>query len=141
MLIKHYSGTTPKGLHHYILKPLEDEQPDTCVINVGSNRLGNDNSFVIVDDIIKCIQQCRDFGVNRVLVSNITYRPGYEELVKEVNDLLDAKKLIHDFNLIYNDNIKATHIWKDDLHLNNMGREILANNIIDAVNHVHGCTH
>ena len=50
--IKPFSVATPKELHHYISKPQEVEKPDTCVINVGTNRLGKDDSFVIVDDII-----------------------------------------------------------------------------------------
>ena len=139
--IKPYSGATPKELHHYISKHLKDEQPDTCVINVGINSLGKDDLFIIADDIIKCVQRCRDFGANKVLVSSITYRPGHENLIKEVNNILNAKKFTNDFIIIYNDNIKATDIWRDDLHLNNRGRDILANNIINAVNRAHGHAH
>ena len=72
--IETFSGATPKELHHYISKPLDDEQPNTCVINVGINRLDKDHSFVIVDDIINCVQRCRNFEVNKVLESTITYR-------------------------------------------------------------------
>ena len=51
VFIKPFSGATPKELYHYFSKPLEDEQPDTCVIHFGTNRLGKDDSFVIVDDM------------------------------------------------------------------------------------------
>lgn len=134
---KTYLGASPKELHHYIAKPLEDEHPDTCIINVGTNRIGKDDSFVIANDIIKCVNRCKEFGANKVIVSNITYRPGYNKSIKGVNDILHANKILNDFEIIYNDNINASHLWRDNLHLNNNGRDILARNIINVVNQVH----
>ena len=130
VFMKTFIGASPDELHHYMEKHLDEERPDTCIINVGTNRLGKDDAFKIAEDIIKCVDRCRKFGVNKILVSAITYRPAYRELIKQVNDLLDAKRFINDFTLIYNNNIKADHIWRDGLHL--------ANNIIDALNRMHG---
>ena len=135
---KTFPGATPKELHYYIAKPLEDEKPDSCVISVGQNRIGKDKPAVIVTDMIECANRCKDYGVNQVLVSSLTCRPGHDRDINEVNALLKSKQFTHDFTLIFNENIHASYIWRDDIHLNNLGRDIIANNIINAVNRAHG---
>ena len=47
-------------LHHYMEKHLDEERLDTCIINVGRIRLGKDDDFKIVENIIKCVD--RDAG-------------------------------------------------------------------------------
>ena len=113
---KTFPGATPKELHYYIAKPLEDEKPDSCVISVGQNRIGKDKPAVIVMDMIECANRCKDYGVNQVLVSSLTCRPGHDRDINEVNALLKSKQLTHDFTLIFNENIHASHIWRDDIH-------------------------
>ena len=80
--MKTFIGASPDELHHYMEKHLDEERPDTCIINVGTNRLGKDDAFKIAEDIIKCVDRCRKFDVNKILVSAITYRPAYRELIK-----------------------------------------------------------
>ena len=108
------------------------------MISVGQNRIGNDNPADIVTDIIECVNRYKEYGVNQVLVSSLTCRPGHDRDINEVNAILKSKQFIHDFILIFNENIHASHIWRDDIHLNNWGRNISANNIINAVNRAHG---
>ena len=138
---KIYLGATPQELHHYIAKPLEDEHPDSAILHIGTNSIASDDVNTIVNNVVRCVNRCREYGVNNVFVSQLTYRPGHEKKINEVNDLLCTNQFIHDFSIIDNSNISAYHVWRDNLHLNNEGRDILANNIIDAVNRAHATRH
>lgn len=134
---QHLPGGTPKQLLHYCTFTLEKDKPDTVIINVGTNRLGRDDSFTIANDIINIASTCRGFGVNKVYVSSITYRPDFVNEIKELNDILYAKRTIHDYEFIFNTNINHMHIWRDNLHLNDAGTTILTNNFVHAINNAH----
>ena len=49
------------------------DKPDTCIINVATNRLSKDDPSEINNDIINIVKLCRSYGVNNVYVSSIAY--------------------------------------------------------------------
>ena len=80
------------------------------------------------------VKVCQQKGVNEVYVSEIIYRPYKEKQVDEVNVFLKARSVIDNFNHIHNGNIHRRHLRKDNLHLNDEGTNLLANNFINALN-------
>ena len=52
---KTYLGATPKKLLHYVVRPLIDEKPDICIINIGTNKIRKEDSFTIAKDIVDIV--------------------------------------------------------------------------------------
>ena len=90
---KIYPGATSRDLEHYCPKPLNDIKPDIVIINIGTNKIGIDDPFEISKDINRIVKICKDHGVNKVLVSSITCRPGHPRLVEDLNNILRARQL------------------------------------------------
>ena len=134
---KIYPGATPKDLEHYCLKPLNYIKPDIVVLNIGTNKIGIDDPFEISSDIYRIVKTCKVHGVKKVSVSSITCRPGHPRLVEDLNNILRARQILHDYELIYNDNITADFIWKDRLHLSNRGNDRLTSNFRRILNGMH----
>ena len=88
----------------------------------------------IVRSPAEIVEDLRNYGVNDIYVSGVSFRHNYRKHISETNNLLKAKQLSCDFTYIDNDNITATHLWKDKIQLNNNGTTILVNNFIDNVN-------
>ena len=55
-------------------------------------------------------------------------------LIQEVNDSLREQCILNGFGFISNDNISRTHLWKDGIHLEDLGTNILAGNFVDFLN-------
>ena len=134
---KAFPGATPKELAHYCIPTLLEDKPDIMIINAGTNSSNKNDLFKIADDISNIANICRSYGVNDVYVSSITYRRQYQKLITDLNNILRSKQLSHDFILIENDNISAKHIWRDKIHLNELGSVALANNFINCMNRKH----
>ena len=54
--------------------------------------------------------------------------------MQEVNDSLREQCILNGFGFISNDNISRTHLWKDGIHLEDLGTNILAGNFVDFLN-------
>lgn len=133
---KTYIGATPKELLHYCTFSLENIKPDAVIINIGTNSINKENSYEITSDIVNIVKKCQELGVNDVFVSSITHRPHYTDKINETNQLLQENQFLYQYNFIDNSNIISDHVWKDNVHLNDRGTEILARNFIRAVNAV-----
>ena len=121
----------------YCLPTLIKDKPDVIVIHVGTNSLFNDQYCEIANQIFNLVKICRDHGVNETFVSGVTLRKNHMMKVRQVNNLIDMKKLIYDFKFINNDNIFEKDIGKDNIHLNYTGIVQIANNIIRSINTLH----
>ena len=53
---------------------------------------------------------------------------------RQVNDSLRKQCVLSGFGFISSDNISRTHLWKDGIHLEDLGTNILAGNFVDFVN-------
>ena len=58
----------------------------------------------------------------------------YSASVSAVNKTLKAKCLMDNFYFIDNLNMKKEHRWKDSLHFNTSGKDLLTNNILQDIN-------
>ena len=75
--------------------------------------------------------------MKEVLVSNamINIRRS-SAFISAVNNILQVKYATNQFYFIDNSNIKKEHLWKDDLHLNRSGKDLLMNNILRSLNNI-----
>ena len=51
-----------------------------------------------------------------------------------MNDSLREQCVLNGFGFISNDNFLKTHFWKDGIHLEDLGTNILASNFVDFLN-------
>ena len=51
-----------------------------------------------------------------------------------MNDSLREQYVLNRFSFISNDDISRTNLWKDGIHLEDLGTNILAGNFIDFLN-------
>ena len=130
----YYPKATAVNLKHYCTEPLNHDKTDEVIIHVGTNSLGKEDTCKIAKDITEVVKTVREHGVNKIYVSAITFRPGFENEVKQVNDILYQKSHIYDYKFIGNTNITSSFIFKDKTHLTDDGTKMLSANFIRAVN-------
>ena len=130
--IRSFPGCTAKELNCYIEPTLEREKPDSVILHVGTNNIrGNQSTKEIADDIINIGKKCERQGI-RVYISSILYRSNFydRKKLRQVNDFLGSCAE-NNFIYICNDVITQQYLWRDGIHLNNEGTNMLANNFID----------
>ena len=136
-IFQSFSGADTKQLDHYILPPLVDDKPDAVIIHVGTNDiLTNANHEEIARNIIKTGLNCKNHGVNDVVISSVLVKknPNLNALIRRVNDLLCDLWSMNGFGYICNDAITTEYLWKDGIHLQDLGTNILSSNFITFVN-------
>ena len=131
---KNFPGATPNEVAHYCTHTLEEQQPDMAIIHVGTNALYKDDTCKIAEDVLKIVKICKNYGVNSVFVSGLTYRRQFKAKIDEINTFISARQLVDDFEFICNENINERDIWKDKIHLSDQGTVKLANNFLRAIN-------
>ena len=82
--------------------------------------------------IRKAAVKCMSQGVSKVFVSVIVQNP--ESLLEEVNEKISFMRKNNNFIFSDNSNISNIHLFDGGLHLVELGRCILANNVIDRIN-------
>ena len=70
---------------------------------------------------------CIDLGVMEVVISSILPKKdiALRRLIRQVNDTFRKQCVLNGFGFISNDNISRTHLWKDKIHLEDLGTNIL----------------
>jgi lysophospholipase L1-like esterase len=156
---KSFPGATSLDLNnHYMLPHLKQNVPDIAIIHAGVNdilKLHGDSEGglksseidIICNNIIQCGHVCKQYGVDNVCISSLL--PGkytkFQASVIFINHKLDSMCRDVGFDFFRNDNIiyvKPTPgndglFYKDGLHLNAAGRQILMNNFIDYLDNNH----
>ena len=84
---------------------------------------------LIAESVIDITKECVRLGVKDVFVSSVTVNTRRSSaFISAVNNILQDKCATHQFHFIDNSNIKKEHLWKDGLHLNRSGKDLLMNN-------------
>ena len=130
-----YGGKTASFLNHCAYASIMEDKPNTMIICAGTNNLTErkQSAEQIALEIMKIVKTCHDGGVNKVLVSSITCRPSHQTKIDEINELLQHYASIYDFQYIYNSYIQSRHL-SGNVHLNNDGINMLANNFLAQLN-------
>ena len=94
------------------------------------------NTEKLMGDIINTGKSCIDLSVKEVVISWILPKRNIAltRLIRQVNDSLREQCVLNGFGFISNDNISRTHLWKDGIHLEDLGTNILAGNFVDFLN-------
>ena len=86
-IFRSFSGANTKQLDHYILPPQVDDKPDDVINHVGTNDiLTNANHEEITRNIVKIGLNCKNYGVNDVVISSILVKknPNLNVLIRRV---------------------------------------------------------
>ena len=90
---------------------------------------------LIAESVIDIAKEYVRFGVTDVFVSSVTANTRCSSaFISAVNNILKDKCATYQFHFIDNSNIKKKHLWKDDLHLNRSGKDLLMNNFLRSLN-------
>ena len=100
---------------------------------MGTNDILNaeGDSDLITGSVIDIAKACARFCVKNIFVSSVTVNTRRSSaFISKVNNILQDKCATHQFHFIDNSNIKKEHLWKDGLHLNRSGKDLLINNFL-----------
>ena len=133
-----FSGANAKQLCSYIILSLVNNKPDAIVIHVGTNDILNHaNHENIAHSIINIGLDCKTNGVDEVLISSILVKknPNLTAIVRGVNDMLRDLCKKNGFSFICNDVITTNYLWKDGVHMQDMGTHIFSNHFLKFLNY------
>ena len=152
---KAFVGATSEDLYtHHMMPTLKINTPDAVIIHAGINDAkqlaGKDGgmSSEVMDtlalNVIECGQVAKSHGVNSVCISALLPIRGrkYQQTINHINYRIEHLCKKQGFDFITNKNIvftEATPVdeglhYKDGLHLNGAGRQILMDNFISYLN-------
>ena len=90
---------------------------------------------LIAESVVDIAKECVPFGVKDVFVSSVTVNTQRcSAFISAVNSILQHKCAVHQFHFIGNSNIKKEHLWKDGLHLNRSGKNLVLNKFLRCLN-------
>ena len=111
------------------------------MLHIGSNDINYQtkdriNTEKLTGDIINIGKSCIDLDVKELVMSSILPKKNIEltRLIPQVDNSLREQCLLNGFGFISYDNISRTRLWKDEIHLEDLGTNILAGNFLDFLN-------
>ena len=134
-----FGGATSEHFHHYIQQTLNEKNVKTeiAVLHMGTNDILNagGDKDLIAESVIDIAKECVRLGVRDVFISSVTVNTRRSSaFISAVNNILQDKCATHQFHFIDISNIKTKHLWKDGLHLNRSGKDLLMNNFSRSLN-------
>ena len=137
--LKSFPGGTSNELLYYVEPTLQNKNFDDALLHVGVNDLLNDESQDSVQNLLDNLRQiglkCKSAGVKRVLISGIVVNNKLTSAyISSVNQRISNMCRDNSFVFIDNNNIPTPSLFRDGLHLLEVGKRILANNFIDNLN-------
>ena len=132
---RRFHGAIARDVKKYIGVHLEEETPESVIIQTGGNDLPTPRSnpipvTEIAVDIIKSGLLCKRAGVKNIYIGGVLLRrPHYTQArCRELNDILKGESKNHGFIYIDNSNIDMNHVQSDGVHLTYEGSNILRDN-------------
>ena len=121
----------------YIIPTLIDDKPYTIIIHVGTNDILNyANHEYIAQSIIIIGLDCKNNSVKEVLTSSVLVKknPNVVTIVCRINDMLRDLCENNGFSFICNDVITTNYLWKNGVHLQDIGTHVLSNPFLKFLN-------
>ena len=130
---------------------LQEELPDVALIQCGGNDIplnqrSSTTMLEIANHIMDMVQECKDHGVEHVVVSNVLPREPavYQLRRKELNDIL--RSICDLQNVVFLDNdrhvdakkriVLSKHINFDGVHFNEAGSDMFRDNVAEILNSI-----
>ena len=140
---KRYRGGKTRNIKEDISKNMKGGSYDRAIVHIGGNDLqdGYHPSLLrkLANDIIETGKICKERGAKNVFIAGVTIRK-YEytwDRCKLLNWELRELCLANGFSFIDNSNISLSNL-QDDVHLNDSGTTLLANNYLYFLNRKSG---
>ena len=88
------------------------------------------------NNIINIRLNYKNHGINKVFISSILVKktPKLSRIIRRMNDQLRELCEINGFLFINNDMIATDHLWRDVIHLQDIGTNILSKNFYQVLN-------
>ena len=121
----------------YIILTLIDDKPYTIIIHVGTNDILNHaNHEYIAQSIIIIGLDRKNNSVKEVLTSSVLVKknPNLVTIVCRINDMLRDLCENNGFSFICNDVITTNYLWKNGVHLQDIGTHVLSNPFLKFLN-------
>ena len=140
--LKPFPGAQANQLTNRSRTVLEENKYDVGVVHVGINDLLNRRNLNddvlndICDDIMNMGFRCRNYNIGTIFISGIAYSTRIDVFfLNRLNKKLQEACLINGFFFIDNGAICEQDLWEDGIHLEDSGKNIIANNVINNLNH------
>ena len=140
--LKAFPGAQANQLINRSRPVLEGNNYDVGVIHVGVNdllnrrHLNDDVLSEICDDIINMGIRCRNYNIGTIFISGIAYSTRIDiYFLNRLNKMLQESCTINGFFFIDNGAVCEQDLWEDGIHLEDSGKNIIANNVINNLNH------
>ena len=149
--IHRFPGGKAKHMKNQIATHLQEELPDVAIIqcrgnDIPLNQRTSTTMLEIANHIMDMVQECKDHGVERVVVSNVLPREQavYQLRRKELNDILRSICELQNVFFLDNDRhvdmerriVLSKHIDYDGVHFNAAGSEMFRDNIAEILNSI-----
>ena len=130
-----FPGATSTNNVENIDEILENQQPKSLIVQIGTNDLTNDVN--LLNNVKKIVSKTKKKSPNTVLTfSNIIVRKDKKNLEKlrtDTNTRLKNYCAQKKLSLINHDNIKESHLGIKKLHLNRKGNSLFAKNLLSFI--------
>ena len=137
--LKSFPGGTSKELLYYMEPKFKNKKFDDALLHVGVNDLLNDESQGSVQNLLGNLKQiglkCKSAGVKRALISGIVVNNKLTSAyITSVNQRIS--NMCRDNSFVFTDinNFPTSSLFRDGLHLLEVGKHILAYDFIDNLN-------
>ena len=122
----------------YVKPIIQDETPNVVIPHIGCNDISNKNMPAndIAEGIINIGRYCKEHNVNNITISSLICRSQKHSPLKvnALNTMLMNRCKSYGLGYTDNSNIKVDSLPQDGLHLNEIGKNFLANKFISFIN-------
>ena len=130
-------------LDHHTIPILQEQYYDVADTHVAINDLLSSSSKKsvdqICDDVIKVVLRCRSHNIATIFISSIAYSTKVNlQLIRNLNGLLYNACTKYRFHFVNNGAFSRCGLWKDGIHLLEIGEAIIGNNFISSINYFLG---
>ena len=135
--LKAFPGTKANHLNYQTIPVIQENNYDAAAIHVDINDLLSSNKSVndICRDIISIGLRCRSNNISKVYISCIAYSSKINTvLMQRLNSALYDECRRNGFTFVDNGAVTENDLWADGIHLQESGKRIIANNLIDSFN-------
>ena len=136
--LKAFSGSKANQLNFQTIPVIQGNNYDVAAIHVGINDLLSSNKSVngICRDIVSIGLRCRSNNISKVFISSIACSSKINTvLMQRLNRALYDECRRNGFTFVDNGAVTENDLWVDGIHLQESGKRIIANNLINSFNH------
>ena len=131
--VRYFPGGKTEDLQYHLI-PYLKKKPDNIIIHIGTNDSPYKTEDLIYKELLNVKETINKFHPNckNIVISSPIVRTDRNEannILKRFNTILKQEEK----NVIFHNNISASHLHRDGLHLNLNGTIMLAGNLLSRI--------